>query len=63
MWSFIKSRAKAIVLPVVLGLTTGLMKGFEAASGFDIPAEQELAIVTWVTGILGTILIERIPNS
>lgn len=52
------ARAKAFVAVAAVPITTAVVKGVEAAVGFDIPAEIEVLIVTTVTGGI----VYRVPN-
>lgn len=62
MWTWFRSRAKAFAVPFVAGLTLACIKGFEAASGIDVPADQETAIVAWSTALIGGLVVERVSN-
>ena len=62
MWDFVKTRAKAFIAALVPAVVLAVIKAFESSFGADVPADQEAAIVAWVAGLFGFLLVERVPN-
>jgi hypothetical protein len=56
--NFILERAKAFVAAFAVGLVPVIIKAFETASGFDIPASWEATLLVAVTGLL----VHQVPN-
>lgn len=51
-------RAKAFAAVAAPLVTAAVLKGVEAASGFDIPNDWELSIISIVTGLT----VHQVPN-
>lgn len=58
MGNWILERMKAFAAVVTPLITAAVLKGIEAASGFDIPNDLELTIIAGVTGLV----VHQTPN-
>jgi hypothetical protein len=56
--NFFMQRLKAFAAVVAPAIATALIKGAEAATGFDIPNDWELYIISFVTGLV----VHQVPN-
>lgn len=55
---WILQRAKAFAAVATPPITAAVLKGIEAATGFDIPTDWELGIISFVTGAV----VHQVPN-
>ncbi len=62
MWTFIRSRAKAFAAALAPAVAIAVIKAAEATFGFDVPADQELAVTAWITALVGGVIVERTSN-
>lgn len=58
MWDFIAQRAKAVFALAVPAVTAAVIKAIEQGTGYDMPTEWEIGIISIVTGFF----VHQVPN-